>query len=89
MVKNACSLQCIFFTKLYPATYPSHYVVSVFFADPPKVKLNLGKSLDRNQIVEGTDVYMDCIVRSNPKAYKIQWMQDVSLPSPATHTRPE
>ena len=48
------------------------------FADPPRVKLNLGSGIDRNRISEGQDVYMDCEVRANPRIYKVEWIHNVS-----------
>ena len=48
------------------------------FSDPPRVKLNLGSGIDRNQISEGQDVYMDCEIRANPRFYKVEWIHNVS-----------
>jgi len=40
---------------------------------PPKVFLKFGSNIDRENIVEGTDVYFDCIIESNPSVYKVEW----------------
>ena len=50
----------------------------MFIADPPKVRLSLGSSIDPEAISEGNDVYMDCEIRANPKAYKVEWSHNVS-----------
>ena len=47
------------------------------FSDPPKVRLSLGSSIDPKAISEGNDVYMDCEIRANPKAYKVEWSHNV------------
>lgn len=48
------------------------------FADPPKASLSLGRSIDPSRISEGSDVYLDCEIRSHPKAYKVEWRHEVS-----------
>ena len=39
--------------------------------DPPRVVLCLGASIDRHNIVEGTNVYFDCKIKANPNVYKV------------------
>ena len=56
----------------------SWYWFGYIFSDPPRVKLNLGSGIDRNQISEGQDVYMDCEIRANPRFYKVEWIHNVS-----------
>ena len=53
-----------------------------FFADPPKVQLSLGKNIDPLSIAEGNDVYLDCAIKANPRAYKVEWMHNVSTKPP-------
>ncbi len=42
-----------------------------FFSDPPLVRLSFGLNVERERIVEGSDVYMDCLVQAKPKPYKV------------------
>ncbi|XP_033322506.1 protein turtle homolog A isoform X1 [Megalopta genalis] len=42
----------------------------------PLVTLKMGKTLNPDDIKEGDDVYFDCSVRANPKAYKLAWFKD-------------
>lgn len=44
----------------------------------PIVSLQLGNSLDPNNIKEGDDVYFECRVRSNPLQRRIFWHHNVS-----------
>ncbi|XP_044730222.1 neural cell adhesion molecule 1 [Chrysoperla carnea] len=39
----------------------------------PIVSLKMGSSLNPDDIKEGDDVYFECNVKSNPKAYKLAW----------------
>lgn len=39
----------------------------------PVVSLKIGSTLNAGDIKEGDDVYFDCKIRSNPKAYKLLW----------------
>ena len=45
--------------------------------DLPRVTLRFGLTLDTSYIVEGSDVYFDCVVDARPKATKIMWTFDV------------
>lgn len=45
----------------------------------PVVTLRMGVTLNPDDIKEGDDVYFECIVKANPKAYKLAWFKDVSL----------
>lgn len=51
----------------------------------PVVNLRMGETLNPDDIKEGDDVYFECIVRANPKVYKLAWFKDVS--NIHTHTR--
>ncbi|XP_071868326.1 neural cell adhesion molecule 1 isoform X1 [Bombus fervidus] len=42
----------------------------------PIVTIKLGLSLKANDINEGDDVYFECDVQANPKAYKLAWYKD-------------
>ena len=48
------------------------------YTDLPRVSLELGKTLNANNIKEGDDVYFECSVKAKPKAYKIEWKFNVS-----------
>ncbi|KAK6638617.1 hypothetical protein RUM43_006884 [Polyplax serrata] len=39
----------------------------------PECKIELGKSLNKNAIREGSDVYFDCLVKAEPPVYKVEW----------------
>lgn len=45
----------------------------------PVVTLRMGETLNPDDIKEGDDVYFECIVRANPKVYKLAWFKDVSI----------
>ena len=53
-------------------------IACFFFSDPPKVQLTLGKNIDPVSIAEGNDVYLDCAIKANPRAYKVEWIHNVS-----------
>ncbi|XP_067006836.2 nephrin [Anabrus simplex] len=42
----------------------------------PVVTLKMGSSLNPDDIKEGDDVYFECNIRANPKAYKLSWFHD-------------
>lgn len=44
----------------------------------PIVRLQMGSTLNPDDIKEGDDVYFECDVDANPKAYKLAWFKDVS-----------
>uniref|UniRef100_A0A0A9XSS5 Kin of IRRE-like protein 3 n=3 Tax=Lygus hesperus TaxID=30085 RepID=A0A0A9XSS5_LYGHE len=39
----------------------------------PRIELKLGSNLNPHDIEEGDDVYFDCNIDANPKAYKVVW----------------
>ncbi|KAL2714019.1 nephrin-like [Vespula squamosa] len=45
-------------------------------SDAPIVTLKMGSSLNPKRIKEGDDVYFECTVRSNPRAYKLTWFHE-------------
>lgn len=51
---------------------------SVSPAVVPIVTLKMGSSLNPEDIKEGDDVYFECHMRANPKAYKLSWYHNVS-----------
>ncbi|XP_044574365.1 neural cell adhesion molecule 2-like isoform X1 [Cotesia glomerata] len=42
----------------------------------PETRIQLGTSLNRNAIREGTDVYFDCLINAKPGVYKVEWRHD-------------
>lgn len=55
------------------------YGASYLFSDPPRVVLKFGSNLEQENVLEGTDVYFDCIIDANPVVYKVEWMKNVSV----------
>lgn len=53
-------------------------IVIIHVADPPKVTLSLGSTLNPDEIKEGDDVYFECHIKANPKENRISWSHDVS-----------
>lgn len=51
-----------------------------FFADPPIVSIQLGRSLVAADIRQGNDVYFNCDIRANPapKTKIVTWLHNVS-----------
>ena len=50
-----------------------------FYTDPPSVTLQLGSSLNPEDIEEGDDCYFDCKIEANPRTYKVVWRHNVSI----------
>jgi hypothetical protein len=44
------------------------------------VTLQLGPSLNPDDIEEGDDCYFECIIKANPPTYKVVWRHNVSNP---------
>ena len=42
--------------------------------------LSLGSNLDETDIKENDDVYFECHIKANPKAHKVTWLRNVSVP---------
>lgn len=49
-----------------------------FFPDQPQVTLQLGSTLNPDDIKEGDDVYFECHIKANPKENRITWSHNVS-----------
>lgn len=49
------------------------------FVDQPQVTLQLGSTLNPDDIKEGDDVYFECHIKANPKENRITWWHDVSM----------
>lgn len=47
--------------------------------DQPQVTLQLGSTLNPDDIKEGDDVYFECHIKANPKENRITWWHDVSI----------
>ena len=56
------------------------YLFLCTLSDPPRVSIQLGKSLVASDIREGVDVYFDCLVSANPtpKSKLVTWLHNVS-----------
>jgi hypothetical protein len=44
-------------------------LILFIFADPPQVKLDLGRRFTAEEIVEGSSVYLECEVKANPYSF--------------------
>ena len=53
-------------------------ITPAFFLDPPVVELNLGHSVDIDNIREGDDIVFDCDVEANPHPINIYWVFKVN-----------
>lgn len=40
----------------------------------PQLNLVLGANINPNSIIEGSDVYTECHIRSNPPVYEVTWL---------------
>ncbi|GAB6027388.1 hypothetical protein CHUAL_001664 [Chamberlinius hualienensis] len=56
---------------IYGSTIEDRWRMDVHF--PPTAVLQLGSSLKVEKLKEGDDVYFDCNIRANPRAYKVDW----------------
>ncbi|XP_065354014.1 hemicentin-1-like isoform X6 [Cloeon dipterum] len=54
-----------------------NWLLNVVFA--PQVSLQLGNTLNPDDIKEGDDVYFECHIRANPREHKITWMHNGAL----------
>ncbi|XP_068232063.1 nephrin-like [Palaemon carinicauda] len=59
------------------AVIEDSWILSVYYA--PTAKASLGSSLNANNIREGDDVYFECDVQANPRAYKVVWKHNGAL----------
>ncbi|KAH8305876.1 hypothetical protein KR018_000382, partial [Drosophila ironensis] len=51
--------------------YYRHKLVNIL--DAPIVNLNLGAPLDPNNLLKGSDVYLECDVKANPAITRVEW----------------
>ncbi|KOC66693.1 Cell adhesion molecule 4 [Habropoda laboriosa] len=63
--------------KLQEAGIEERWKLKVHFS--PVVTLKMGSSLNPKNIKEGDDVYFECNVRANPRAYKLTWFHEVCM----------
>jgi hypothetical protein len=75
------SISCSY-TCRSPGCSPSSVLTH---ADPPAVRLEVGKALNLNDLEEGDDVYFECSVTANPAPYKVTWLHNVSIVFPLVH----
>lgn len=47
-------------------------------SDAPIVSLTLGAPLDPLNLMKGSDVYLECDIKSNPPVKKVIWFHNVS-----------
>ncbi|CAB0044186.1 unnamed protein product [Trichogramma brassicae] len=59
---------------IYESALEDRWQLSVHYV--PVVTIKLGSSLRATDINEGDDVYFECEVKANPKAYKLSWFKD-------------
>lgn len=55
-------------------------LIYCLYTDVPIIELELGSSLRPESIREGTDVYFECKIKTNPSTYKVVWKHNVSQP---------
>lgn len=68
------------FNFLY-IVFQIHFIIYFlfFYLDAPIVSLSLGAPLDPNNLMKGSDVYLECDIKANPSVKKVEWFHDVSL----------
>ncbi|XP_055549461.1 nephrin isoform X1 [Wyeomyia smithii] len=49
----------------------------------PVISLSLGAPLNSQNLMEGSDVYLECDIKANPPAKKIEWFHNSKLLQPA------
>ena len=47
-------------------------------SDAPRVAVRLGSTLNASSIKAGDDVYLECVIESNPSAGLVSWTHNVS-----------
>lgn len=55
------------------------FVVIIRISDAPLVSLSLGAPLDPYNLMKGADVYLECDIKANPAAKRVEWFQNVSV----------
>ncbi|KAI1303170.1 Kin of IRRE-like protein 3 [Halotydeus destructor] len=72
---NRKPLTCLSFNPRMPQhTIEDHFTMNV--AHSPVVSLVLGANINRNGIVEGSDVFFECNIQANPAEREIGWILD-------------
>ena len=72
------SKKCNQHQKFLLYIFCSNQIFYLYISDLPRVKLNLGSTLDPDNIKEGDDVYFECSINAKPRVYKIVWKFNVS-----------
>lgn len=70
-----------FIRLTFAVTLPQQFDRGRIFSestDQPQVTLQLGSTLNPDDIKEGDDVYFECHIKANPKENRITWWHDVS-----------
>lgn len=55
------------------------FYILLLFTDAPLVSLSLGAPLDPYNLMKGSDVYLECDIKANPAAKRVEWFQNVSV----------
>uniref|UniRef100_T1GF13 Ig-like domain-containing protein n=1 Tax=Megaselia scalaris TaxID=36166 RepID=T1GF13_MEGSC len=59
---------------IYDSMIEDKFKLNVHYA--PTADIEMGQSLNPNEIKEGADVYFSCSIESNPKPYKMFWYRN-------------
>lgn len=57
----------------------NNITLSLFISDAPKVFLSLGAPLDPSNLIKGSDVYLECDIKANPPAQRVEWFHNVRI----------
>ena len=57
--------------------YHQGFVSEMSCLDKPKISLSLGTSIEMNNIKEGEDIYLECLVDSRPEVSKLYYTHEV------------
>lgn len=60
-------------------TFSLRHIHTHTHTDVPVISLSLGAPLDSQNLMEGSDVYLECDIKANPPAKKIEWFHNVSI----------
>lgn len=56
-----------------------HTIKLFYFSDAPNVLLSLGAPLDPTNLIKGSDVYLECDIKANPPAQRVEWFHNVRI----------